>query len=68
MSDKRDEPGRTKREGDQRPERPGDEAPEGTAGTGDALCPQCSGSGRIDGNPCPNCGGTGVVTEGIGGG
>lgn len=68
MSDKRDNPGQPKREGDWRPERPGDEAPEGTVGTGDALCPRCTGSGKIDGNPCPDCGGTGVVTEGIGGG
>lgn len=50
-----------------RPMKPGSEAPAGTPGTGDDLCPQCAGSGRVDGAPCPNCDGTGVVTEGIGG-
>lgn len=48
--------------------KPGSEAPEGTAGTGDAVCPQCRGTGRIDSGQCPNCLGTGTVTEGIGGG
>jgi len=48
--------------------KPGDEAPAGTVGTGDNLCPVCSGRGRVDGRPCDNCAGTGVVTEGIGGG
>ena len=47
--------------------RPGDEAPPGTQGTGEDLCPTCSGSGRADGSKCETCGGTGRVTEGVGG-
>lgn len=46
---------------------PGDQAPAGTVGTGETLCPKCSGSGRIDGAPCPACDGTGRVIEAIGG-
>lgn len=46
---------------------PGDEAPPGTPGTGEAMCPNCKGSGRIDGGACDVCGGTGRVIEGIGG-
>lgn len=49
------------------PMNPGDEAAPGTPGTGEALCPRCSGSGRQDGEECPVCGGTGKVIEGIGG-
>lgn len=47
--------------------RPGDEAPEGTPGTGENLCPRCSGSGRSGTDECPVCAGTGLVTEGVGG-
>ncbi|WP_200841068.1 hypothetical protein [Geminicoccus flavidas] len=47
---------------------PGDEAPPGTPGTGENLCPTCSGSGKVDGKDCPTCGGTGEVNTGIGGG
>lgn len=46
---------------------PGDMAPPGTAGTGENICPVCSGSGEVDGGPCDNCEGTGKVIEGIGG-
>jgi RecJ-like exonuclease len=47
---------------------PGDEAAEATPGTGENLCPECCGSGRIGGAPCDNCGGTGKAVEGrIGG-
>jgi hypothetical protein len=46
---------------------PGDEAPSGTPGTGEAICRDCGGSGRVDGNTCPTCGGSGKVIEGIGG-
>jgi DnaJ-class molecular chaperone len=46
---------------------PGDEAPRGTPGAGENLCPVCSGSGQVDGNPCDNCEGTGVVIEEVGG-
>jgi hypothetical protein len=45
---------------------PGDEAAPGTPGTGENVCPECNGSGRIDNRPCRNCGGTGKVIEGIG--
>lgn len=48
--------------------RAGDEAPPGTEGTGENVCPDCSGSGqREDGSECPTCAGTGRVTEIIGG-
>lgn len=50
------------------PTNPGDQAEPGTPGTGEDICPECSGSGRIDGGDCPNCGGTGKVVQGIGGG
>jgi hypothetical protein len=49
------------------PLNPGDEAAPGTPGTGENLCPQCSGSGRADGGECPSCGGSGKVIDGIGG-
>jgi DnaJ-class molecular chaperone len=47
--------------------RPGDQADPGIEGTGEALCPVCGGSGRIDGADCEKCGGTGKIVEGIGG-
>jgi RecJ-like exonuclease len=46
----------------------GDDAQPGTPGTGEDLCPSCSGTGQVEGKPCPNCGGTGKVIAGIGGG
>ena len=46
---------------------PGDEAARGTPGTGEDVCPECNGSGRIDGARCRNCGGRGTVVRGIGG-
>ena len=46
---------------------PGDMAPAGTPGTGEAICPQCRGTGRIDQRKCENCNGTGKVLQGIGG-
>lgn len=49
------------------PLNPGDVAAPGTPGTGENLCPDCSGTGILDGRPCPTCGGTGKVVEGIGG-
>jgi acyl carrier protein phosphodiesterase len=54
----------------QTPERrlmPGDQAPPGTPGTGENICRDCQGSGRLQGRDCPACGGTGRVVEGIGG-
>ena len=47
--------------------RPGDEAPEGTPGTGEGLCRECGGSGRVGDATCPSCKGSGKVTVGIGG-
>jgi DnaJ-class molecular chaperone len=47
---------------------PGDEAPPGTTGTGEAVCPDCHGTGKQASGNCPTCGGTGKVIEGIGGG
>jgi DnaJ-class molecular chaperone len=47
---------------------PGDDAAPGTPGSGENVCPECNGSGRIGRDPCPNCAGTGKVIEGIGGG
>jgi DnaJ-class molecular chaperone len=46
---------------------PGDVAPQGTAGTGETICPQCRGTGTIDQRKCENCNGTGKVLQGIGG-
>jgi DnaJ-class molecular chaperone len=46
---------------------PGDEAVPGTPGTGEDICPDCHGKGRIDGVPCPNCGGSGKIVGAIGG-
>ena len=47
--------------------KPGDEADPDTAGTGEALCPICSGSGKVNGETCQNCRGTGKIIQGIGG-
>ena len=46
---------------------PGDEAARGTPGTGEDICPQCQGSGRLDGGQCPKCNGRGKIIRGIGG-
>lgn len=46
---------------------PGDDAAPGTPGTGENVCRKCSGSGRIEGEPCQACQGTGKVVEAIGG-
>lgn len=51
----------------QEPTNPGDVAPPGTPGTGENICPRCSGSGVYEGEQCPLCKGTGKVIEGIGG-
>jgi DnaJ-class molecular chaperone len=47
---------------------PGDKAPSGAEGTGEDLCPDCKGSGRVEAGKCETCGGSGTVTEGVGGG
>jgi DnaJ-class molecular chaperone len=47
--------------------RPGDEVPPGTQGAGEAICPVCAGSGKVDGRECENCSGTGKIIEGVGG-
>jgi hypothetical protein len=44
---------------------PGDEAPTGTPGTGEDVCPACSGSGRLDGQDCDTCPGRGRVIKAI---
>lgn len=49
-------------------EAPGDEAPANAPATGENLCPDCRGTGVLDGKPCATCEGTGRVTQGIGGG
>lgn len=51
----------------QQPLNPGDEAAPGTEGTGEDICPECGGSGRIGSEPCVECGGSGKVIRGIGG-
>jgi RecJ-like exonuclease len=46
---------------------PGDEVPPGTADSGEAICPECKGTGTIEGaGSCENCGGTGKITQLIG--
>jgi RecJ-like exonuclease len=48
---------------------PGDEAAPGAPGTGENICPECSGKGQLaSGGKCPNCNGTGKVITGIAGG
>ncbi len=49
--------------------KPGDEAEPGTVGTGEDICQECSGTGKLeDGRECPACEGTGRIVQGIGGG
>ena len=47
---------------------PGDQGEPGSPGTGENVCPECKGSGRLNAGPCPTCGGTGKIVEGIVGG
>ena len=47
---------------------PGDDAKPGSPGTGESVCPECNGTGKLGQASCPKCGGTGKVVEGIGGG
>lgn len=46
---------------------PGDAAPPGTPNTGENVCRECKGSGKLADKPCPTCGGTGKVIEVISG-
>jgi DnaJ-class molecular chaperone len=46
---------------------PGDIAPPGTPGTGEDICRECHGSGKLADKECPTCGGTGKVVAAIGG-
>ena len=48
--------------------RPGDEAPADEPSAAENICPECGGSGSLDGEQFANCEGTGRVTEAIGGG
>jgi DnaJ-class molecular chaperone len=45
---------------------PGDEAAPGTPQSGEAVCPQCSGTGRWQDRECEVCGGTGKVIQFVG--
>ena len=47
---------------------PGDAASPDTPNAGEDLCPDCSGSGKMDGGECPTCQGSGTLVEGVGGG
>ncbi|CAN5169485.1 hypothetical protein BH10PSE16_BH10PSE16_29720 [soil metagenome] len=47
---------------------PGDEAPAGSPGTGENICRECGGSGRVGDAPCASCNGSGKVVVGLGGG
>lgn len=44
----------------------GDEAEPGSRQSAENLCPDCAGSGELDGKPCPACRGTGTVTVIVG--
>jgi RecJ-like exonuclease len=46
---------------------PGDEVPPGSPDSGEATCPACKGTGRVEGGEsCDSCGGSGKVTQLIG--
>jgi RecJ-like exonuclease len=46
---------------------PGDEVALGSPGSGEDICPECRGTGKVRGATCANCGGTGKITRAIGG-
>lgn len=50
----------------ERSRNPGDESRPGSAQTGEAICPACSGSGRRDGAACDQCAGTGRIVAIVG--
>ncbi|MBV9782307.1 MAG: hypothetical protein JO264_00665 [Acidisphaera sp.] len=62
-----DQPGKTGTGATQPKLNPGDEAAPGTPGTGEDICADCGGSGRVKGQECQTCSGTGKVTKAIGG-
>jgi DnaJ-class molecular chaperone len=43
-------------------------APPEQPAAGEDVCPDCGGSGTLDGERCETCGGSGQVIEGVGGG
>jgi DnaJ-class molecular chaperone len=45
-----------------------DEAPGAPSQGAADRCPECDGTGRVDGRECPACEGTGNVMRGLGGG
>ena len=46
---------------------PGDEVPPGSPDSGEATCPACKGTGRVEGGKsCDSCGGSGKITQLIG--
>jgi RecJ-like exonuclease len=47
---------------------PGDEAPAQEPSAGEDSCPDCGGSGEVQGAPCPTCEGTGRIVRAVGGG
>ncbi|WP_207456613.1 hypothetical protein [Azospirillum sp. SYSU D00513] len=46
--------------------KPGDESSPGSAQTGENVCPDCGGSGRLNAAPCPTCDGTGRIVAIVG--
>ena len=48
------------------PKSPGDEVAPGTPQTGEAVCPRCQGSGKLEGQACPDCQGSGTVIVNVG--
>ncbi len=48
--------------------RPGDEVPPSAPSAGEDVCPDCGGSGELEGEDCPACGGSGRVFTAVGGG
>ncbi len=45
-----------------------DAAPPDDPSVGQGPCPECGGSGRVDGSECSACGGSGQLASPIGGG
>lgn len=44
----------------------GNGLPDAPPQTGEAICPACGGTGKVERGPCPTCGGTGKVLEPVG--